>query len=58
MDEFQFLKRSGAFSNEDSKSSAGSEPPSVHFSKPHYQKKGYSRRKKKNQADEAFFRRL
>ena len=24
----------------------------------HYQKKGFSRRKKKNQADEAFFRRL
>lgn len=34
MDEFQFLKRSGAFSNGDSKSSAGSEPLSVNFSKP------------------------
>lgn len=34
MDEFQFLKRSGAFSNGDSKSSAGSEPSSVNFSKP------------------------
>ncbi|XP_050363285.1 protein IQ-DOMAIN 6 [Argentina anserina] len=34
MDEFQFLKRSGAFSNGDSKSSAGSELSSVHFSKP------------------------
>ncbi|CAN6582923.1 unnamed protein product [Malus baccata var. baccata] len=34
MDEFQFLKRSGAFSNGDSKSSAGSEPFSANFSKP------------------------
>ncbi|KAJ7958373.1 protein IQ-DOMAIN 1-like [Quillaja saponaria] len=32
MDEFQFLKRSGAFSNGDSKSSAGSDP-SVNFSR-------------------------
>ncbi|KAK7859249.1 protein iq-domain 1 [Quercus suber] len=34
MDEFQFLKRSAAFSNADSKSSAGSEPSSINFSKP------------------------
>ncbi|XP_038711896.1 protein IQ-DOMAIN 1-like isoform X2 [Tripterygium wilfordii] len=34
MDEFQFLKRSGAFSNGDSKSSAGSDPSSVNSSKP------------------------
>lgn len=33
MDEFQFLKRSAAFSNGDSKSSAGSDP-SVNLSKP------------------------
>ena len=34
MDEFQFLKRSAALSNGDSKSSAGSEPSSINFSKP------------------------
>ncbi|XP_065850883.1 protein IQ-DOMAIN 6 [Euphorbia lathyris] len=34
MDEFQFLKRSAAFSNGDSKSSAGSDPSSVNLSKP------------------------
>lgn len=34
MDEFQFLKKSGFHSNVDSKSSAGSDPPSVYFSKP------------------------
>ncbi|XP_012077262.1 protein IQ-DOMAIN 1 isoform X1 [Jatropha curcas] len=34
MDEFQFLKRSAAFSNEDSKSSAGSDHPSINLSKP------------------------
>lgn len=33
MDEFQFLKKSAAFSNADSKSSAGSEPSSINFSK-------------------------
>jgi hypothetical protein len=33
MDEFQFLKKSAAFSNGDSKSSAGSDP-SVNLSKP------------------------
>lgn len=36
MDEFQFLKRSAAFSNADSKSSAGSEPYSTNFSRPLY----------------------
>lgn len=35
MDEFQFLKRSAAFSNGDSKSSAGSEP-STNISRPFY----------------------
>ncbi|EEF46087.1 protein IQ-DOMAIN 6 [Ricinus communis] len=34
MDEFQFLRRSAAFSNGDSKSSAGSDPSSVNLSKP------------------------
>ncbi|KAF2304330.1 hypothetical protein GH714_030029 [Hevea brasiliensis] len=34
MDEFQFLKRSEAFSNADSKSSAGSDPSSVNLPKP------------------------
>ncbi|WCJ29431.1 IQ-domain 6 [Euphorbia peplus] len=34
MDEFQFLKRSAAFLNGDSKSSAGSDPCSVNLSKP------------------------
>lgn len=34
MDEFQFLKKSSAFSNGDSKSSNGSDPSSVHFSRP------------------------
>jgi hypothetical protein len=33
MDEFQFLKKSGAFSNGDSKNSTGSDP-SVNLSKP------------------------
>lgn len=33
MDEFQFLKKSATFSNADSKSSAGSEPSSINFSK-------------------------
>jgi hypothetical protein len=33
MDEFQFFKKSAAFSNGDSKSSAGSDP-SVNLSKP------------------------
>ncbi|KAK2633513.1 hypothetical protein Ddye_032537 [Dipteronia dyeriana] len=37
MDEFQFLKRSAAFSNGDSKSSAGSDPSSINLSKPFYQ---------------------
>ena len=36
MDEFQFIKKSGLYSNGDSKSSPGSDPPSVHFSKPLY----------------------
>lgn len=36
MDEFQFMKKSGVFSNGDSKSSAGSDP-SINFSKPFYQ---------------------
>lgn len=35
MDEFQFLKKSAAFSNGDAKSSAGSDP-AVNFSKPFY----------------------
>ncbi|XP_050216954.1 protein IQ-DOMAIN 6 [Mercurialis annua] len=34
MDEFQFLKKSGVFSNGDSKSSAASDPASVNMSKP------------------------
>ncbi|KAK3210976.1 hypothetical protein Dsin_015682 [Dipteronia sinensis] len=37
MDEFQFQKRSAAFSNGDSKSSAGSDPSSINLSKPFYQ---------------------
>ncbi|KAL5771443.1 hypothetical protein ACOSP7_015597 [Xanthoceras sorbifolium] len=36
MDEFQFLKRSVAFSNGDSKSSAGSDPSSINLSKSFY----------------------
>ncbi|KAJ4833800.1 hypothetical protein Tsubulata_014720 [Turnera subulata] len=34
MDEFQFLKRSAALSNADSKSSAGSDPSSINLSRP------------------------
>ena len=34
MDEFQFAKNLAGFSNGDSKSSAGSDPPSVNFSRP------------------------
>ncbi|XP_021763723.1 protein IQ-DOMAIN 1-like [Chenopodium quinoa] len=34
MDEFQFAKKLAGFSNGDSKSSAGSDPPSVNFSRP------------------------
>lgn len=34
MDEYQFLKKSAAFSNADSKSSAGSDPASVNMSRP------------------------
>ncbi|KAK2986157.1 hypothetical protein RJ640_019563 [Escallonia rubra] len=37
MDEFQFLKKSAAFSNGDSKSSVGCDPVSVNMSKPLYQ---------------------
>ncbi|TKY74897.1 IQ-DOMAIN 1 [Spatholobus suberectus] len=34
MDEFQFLKRAAVFSNGDSKSTAGSDPSSINFSRP------------------------
>ncbi|RDX83807.1 Protein IQ-DOMAIN 1, partial [Mucuna pruriens] len=36
MDEFQFLKRTAVFSNGDFKSTAGSDPPSINFSRPLY----------------------